>query len=421
MRLRPALLAMLAMLPCALRAQSIDAATERPIVAALDAPALTTLARRVTAMHPEVLEASANLDSRDALRTAAGRPRFNPELGFEIENSAGDLRSIGVSQTLDIANERDARMDIAGFEQEAAVAGLATARRRIAGELLNELAAYWTAAGLDQLAETRIELMQEFAGLTRQRQQAGDLTQVELNLANLAEAQASIAHASAESAMAGADQALRAIVTSQPPAEWPQLPPNLPDIAGRTVDFDALIAALPEVRAARSELGARLAYIELREREKRAKPTLGLTAGTEEDESLVGLSFSMPLNIRNRYDSEVVAARADSAAAEQALRNTETRKLQHLLAATERYRLTREAWSAWNVTGQPNLDQQSDLLRRLVAAGELSTTDYLVQLNQTLDTAASAIELRHQLWLAWIDWLSASGQTQAWLGMEERL
>lgn len=419
MRLRPTLVAALVMLPGVIQAQATGAEAQHPIVDALEAPALTTLARRVTAGHPEVMEAMARLESRDAFRDAADRPLFNPELGVELESSAGDLRSIGISQTLDIANERGARVDIADYEREVALAGLADAHRRIAGELLHELAEYWTAIGLDELAETRIELMREFAGLTRQRQQAGDLTQVELNIANLAEAQANIAHASAESAKAGADQALRAVVTSQAPAAWPDLPEILPDVASRSIDVAALVAALPEIRATRAELGASIAHIDLRERERRAKPTLGLTAGTDEDESLVGLSFSMPLNVRNRYASAVVAARADSTAARQAAENAENRALRHLMAATERYRLTREAWSAWLESGQPNLDQQSDLLRRLVAAGELSTTDYLVQLNQTLDTAESAVELRHQLWLAWIDWLTASGQTQAWLGMEE--
>jgi cobalt-zinc-cadmium efflux system outer membrane protein len=89
------------------------------------------------------------------------------------------------------------------------------------------------------------------------------------------------------------------------------------------------------------------------------------------------------------------------------------------MAATERYRLTQEAWDSWLESGRPNLEQQSDLLQRLVSAGDLSTTDYLVQLNQTLDTAASAVELRHQLLLAWIEWLAASGQINSWLGMEE--
>ena len=396
--------------------QAQDAA--RPIIDALEAPALTVLARRVVAGHPEVLEASATLDGRDAGRRAADRPLFNPALGVAFEDSASDLQTIGISQTIDIANERAARLNVATFEFETARAGLDEAGQRISGELLTSLADYWTAVGLDELAETRIELMQTFSELTRQRQQAGDLTQVELNIANLAASQAGIEHASAESAKAGAEQALGAVVTSELPSTWPTLPEDLPELASTRLDVESLLAALPEVRAARAVGAAAAARIEVRERQRRPKPTVGLTAGTEEDEPLVGLSFSMPLNIRNRFTNEVAAARADRSAAAQRAVNVENRALRRLLAATERYQLTRAAWLSWVETGQPNLGQQTELLERLVAAGELSTTDYLVQLNQTLDTAASAIELRYQLWLAWVEWLTAAGQIQYWLGME---
>jgi cobalt-zinc-cadmium efflux system outer membrane protein len=55
-------------------------------------------------------------------------------------------------------------------------------------------------------------------------------------------------------------------------------------------------------------------------------------------------------------------------------------------------------------------------LWRLWEAGELSTTEFLVQLRQTLDTRESALELRETLWRAWLEWLIASGQIESWLG-----
>ena len=417
MRLRPKLVALFGLLPCTAIPPVQAQDGERPIIESLEAPALTVLASRVAAGHPEIMEALATLEARSANRSAADRPLFNPELGLELEDSAANLQAIGITQTIDIADERAARLNVADYEYQAARAGLADARRQISAELLSNLANYSTAVGLDELAETRIELMETFLELTRQRQQAGDLTQVELNIANLAASQAEIEHASAESAMAGADQSLRAIVTSQPPATWPALPEELPEIATRAIDVESLLMGLPEARVAHAEAAAAEARIDLRQRERRAKPTVGLTAGTEEDESLVGLTFSMPLNVRNRFTDEVAAARAERSAADQRVENTENRARRRIMAATERFRLTRSAWYSWLETGQPNLGQQSELLERLVEAGELSTTDYLVQLNQTLDTAASAIELRHQLWLAWIEWLTATSQTDVWLGI----
>ncbi|MBL4743063.1 MAG: hypothetical protein JKX87_00225 [Cycloclasticus sp.] len=54
-------------------------------------------------------------------------------------------------------------------------------------------------------------------------------------------------------------------------------------------------------------------------------------------------------------------------------------------------------------------------MERLWRAGELSTTDYLVQLKQSLDTQASAIEQKTQLWQSWTQWLIASGEINQWL------
>jgi cobalt-zinc-cadmium efflux system outer membrane protein len=253
--------------------------------------------------------------------------------------------------------------------------------------------------------------------LTLERQQAGDLSQVELNIANLAYARARIDHASAESARVGADQLLRAIVPGQLPEVWPELPEALPDVSVEQADADALLSRLPEIQVQRANVLAADARVDLRERERRAKPTVGLMAGTEEDESLIGISFSMPLNVRNRFTYEVAAAQAEKRAAERQADDIEARARGRLITATERYRLTLDAWRSWAQTGQTNLGQQSELLQRLVAAGELSTTDYLVQLNQTLDTAASALELRRQMWLAWLEWLAAAGRIEAWLGI----
>jgi cobalt-zinc-cadmium efflux system outer membrane protein len=261
--------------------------------------------------------------------------------------------------------------------------------------------------------------MRTFANLTLQRQQAGDLTQVELNIANLAYAQAEIEHASAEAARAGADQAMRALVATPAQTDWPDLPEALPTIAIQPSQIEQLLAGLPEIRGTRAAINVAQARIDLRERERRANPTLSLTAGEENNESLVGISFTMPLNIRNRFQYEVLAARSERTQAERQADNAEVRARRRLLAGTERHRLIRDAWESWLTTGEPNLGQQAELLRRLVTAGELSTTDYLVQLNQTLDTAASALELRRQLWLAWFEWLIASGQIEAWLGLEE--
>ena len=120
--------------------------------------------------------------------------------------------------------------------------------------------------------------------------------------------------------------------------------------------------------------------------------------------------------MRNSYRAEVEAAGADLVQAEQSLQDLNRRLRAQLLSAAERYRLSRSAWETWLKSGQASLGSQMDLLERIWRAGEMSTTDYLVQLNQTLDTRINALEVQGRLWTAWADWLVASGRMDAWLG-----
>ena len=55
------------------------------------------------------------------------------------------------------------------------------------------------------------------------------------------------------------------------------------------------------------------------------------------------------------------------------------------------------------------------MLEKLWRAGEISTSDYLVQLKQNLDTALSALALESQAWQAWLDYLAAAGRLTDWL------
>lgn len=379
---------------------------------------LLELARQTVALHPEILAAAAAVDASSAMRDAMARPLFNPEFALEFEDRVHETRVLAVNQTFDIAGRRTARTNAAGHDRDRAAAELAGVRRRIAGELLYLLGDYWTATSQDALAETRIDLMRAFAELTLQRRQAGDLTQVELNSANLAYAQAEVAHATAESALAAADQALRAVAPPPAPPAWPALPLDLQPVPGDPGMVERLLAELPELRARQAEVARARATVDLRVRERRPAPTVTFGAGEEDQEHYLALTFTMPLNIRNRYNHEIAAARAELSLFERAAENTRVRARHRMLAASERYRHTREAWLSWQRSGEPNQSQQAELLERLVQAGELSTTDYLVQLNQTLDAAMDALELRREFWRAWFEWLGASGQIDAWLGLD---
>lgn len=369
--------------------------------------------------NPRLLAARAAVDAAQARARAAQQPLYNPELALDLEHAEADTGALGINQTVDWGGKREARAEVAGFEVAAARARLARARQKLAETLLASLARYQTSRALADLARRRTGLMRRLSVVSRQRSQAGDLNRVDLELARLAYAQARLRQAQAIGNVIEARQALTA-VASETNRHWPDLPGELPMLKAHDVDLEALVNELPAIRLHRARMEAARGTVALSERSRRPDPTFGLRGGREESDTLVGISLSLPLFVRNDFSAEVQAANAELIQAQSEAQLAYHRARARLLAALAQYRVTQRAGRAWQRIGQQSLSMQIDLLKRLWQAGELPTTSYLVQLNQALDTQASALELRGRSWRAWFEWLAASARMQAWLGLRAR-
>ncbi|HED52420.1 MAG TPA: TolC family protein [Gammaproteobacteria bacterium] len=393
--------------------------------AAAPNPALLDLVRETLDRNPGVLAARAAVDAAEARARGAGRPLYNPQLEMEAEQSETRVGSLGLSQAIDWTDKRGARTGVADARLSAVRAEYVAVRQQLGGELLASLGRYQAAQSLKQLADQRVALMQRFLDLAEKRRQAGDLSQVELDLARLAHTQATLQLSQTASDLATAWQALAAI-TGQSRRDWPALSANLPSL--QSIDTESMLTRLPALRAAQARVSAARSTVALRTRERRPDPTLGARAGQErsfrngndDQYGLVGLTLSIPLYIRNDFRAEVDASRAELAQAEQSLQDRYRRARARLLSAADRYRLSHSAWAAWLHTGLASLGSQVSLLERIWQTGEMSTADYLVQLNQTLDTRTNALDVQGRLWTAWADWLAASGRIDAWLGQSRQ-
>lgn len=377
---------------------------------------LAAFVRAVVDANPKVNAARAALDASVALEGAAGRPLYNPELELEAEDGDSETRALGISQTLDWGGKRRARTEVAESERRSVEADYLAVRWQVTADLLEALASYQTESDRSALAAARAGTMRDFAELAEQRFDAGDISQIELDLAVLAFTDARIKHATASANVAEAKQAVSSLAVGSPPTEWPAIQADLPALTVVPSEASDLVMSLPHVRAAQLRASAAAARVNLRERERRPDPTLTLRGGTEGDETLVGLNLTIPLHVRNRFSYEVTAASAERRQAQQEAADISRQAYARFQGAQERYQLSRTAWADWKRTGGVSLQRQSDLLWRLWEAGELSTTEFLVQLQQTLDTRESALELRAALWRAWFEWLTASGQIESWLG-----
>ena len=379
--------------------------------------ALTHFVQAVVDSNYRVQAARAGLEASSALRDAASRPIYNPELSLDAENAQARIRTLSISQTLDWGGKRKARTAVAELDRLVAEAEYLDARWVVAVDLLNGLAQYQTGVERDRLAQTRQQLMEEFAMLAQRQFEAGELDQLELDQALLSLTEARIQKAMAAADLAEARQAVYSHGTQIPEAQWPSLPEKLPEIPGQSADSQALVQALPGVVAARHRVTMADAVVGLKRRERRPDLTLSFTGGYEDGERLIGLGLSIPLPIRNRFTHEVTAAVAVRVQAQQLADDAVQMAHASLTSATARYELSRSAWGEWEHTGRKSLDRQSEQLRRLWQAGDLSTADYLGQIGQTIDIRESALDLHGQVWQAWFEWLRASGQVDAYLGL----
>ena len=379
--------------------------------------ALTRFVQAVVDSNHRVQAARAGLEASSALRDAASRPLYNPEFSLDAENAAAKTRTLAISQTLDWGGKRKARTAVAELDRLVAEMEYLTARWAVAVDLLNGLAQYQTGVERNRLAETRQQLMEEFAMLAQRRFEVGELNPVELDLAILTLTEARIQKAMAAADLAEARQAVYSLGPRTPEAQWPSLPEKLPEVIEQGTDPQALVLALPEVVAARHRVNAADAVVVLQRRERRPDPTLSLTGGYEDGKRLIGLGLSFSLPLLNRFTHEVTAARAERDQAQQLADDAIQMARAFLVSAAERYELSRSAWDEWEHMGRKSLDRQSEQLRRLWKAGDLSTAHYLAQLEQTIHVRESALDLHEQVWQAWFEWLRASGQVDAWLGL----
>ncbi len=378
---------------------------------------LRAFARRVVEENPRVRAAAAALEQARNEARAAGRPLYNPELEVDYEDASSTSGSVGINQAIDWGDKRTARSEVADHRVVERAAELRRIRQELLAELLGGIADYQSAGMLHRLARQRSELMERFESLARKRREAGDLNQVELDLARLAAAQARLQLASAATDLAAARQTLLAIVGERP-REWPELPDETPSPRVGEAEIEQLVARLPQVGVLKARLAAARGMVELRRRERVPDPVIGVRGGREESDLLVGLNLSIPLFVRNDFRAEVAVADQAALVAEQEGVDLVRRARARLVSALERYRLAREAWETWQRQGMESVRSQTAVVDRLWRAGELSTADYLVQLRQIIDTRASAAGLWRRLWRSWIEWLVAGGRVGLWLGLD---
>ncbi len=360
--------------------------------------------------HPLMVAAQETLNATRSSLEASRQPLYNPELESELEREGDDDNyRLGLNQTIDWWDKRGARTQQAQFFSQSAAQTYQALRQKQLAQTLDALVQWRIAAKKSIITQRQESQLTQLLKVIQQRQQTGDMSQVDAELAYMALSQRLKSSADAEANLRRAEANLTMLLPT-----WQQnlALSTIPDSFWQwqtNNGVEQLSRQHPEVAAADLHWQASKADAELTRRKQHADPTFGINVGRQNDESSVGLTFSMPLNVRNNFSAETRAASQEALSAESLFRAAYLQRLQLIKGSQAVVLEYEKRYQRWQSLIKSHPTDRSDLLEKQWRTGDLSATDYVQILNQRAEGLIAGIELEREWKLAFIEFLTQSG------------
>lgn len=379
---------------------------------------LARFIHEVFRQNPEIRAAESNLYAEEAREVASGKPLYNPNLVGQAQSAIENQVYVGFSQTIDWSDKRAATHAVGIANAFVAEAQLRLRKIVLAAEVIDALSAYAVQTKMVVLANNRVDLLKNFAKLTRDRFKKGDIPRVDVDLAQLVLSQSIAQLASVEINKSMALQMLRE-KTGVSLKKWPVMSAQLAPLVTNEEKMKQLACHYPLILVLRDSFMSARARIKLAERQRNPDPTIGLQGGASMENGtkqlLLNLTLNVPMYVRNNYKAEVDAAKFDAMRANEKYVQALYQVRARIRTSAERYQMLYETTKNWHHVSDQPLTQGMVLIERLWSAGEITTMDYILQLKTRVDSQIAGVELEGQEWHAWIEWLQSSGQILPWL------
>lgn len=359
--------------------------------------------------HPDMIAAQQQLLASRASADASDQPIYNPELSTELERVDDENNyRVGFQQTIDWWDKQEARSSQAVHTRAAAEAEY---RQQLLEKTANAIFALveWKAAmEAADIAKSMERQLDALLNVAQKRQQMGDLGSIDTELTFLSLSQRLAQVAETEVEVKKAEYRVKELLS-----DWSPERGGVPDdywSVGSATSSEAALQRHPTIVSAKARWEMLSEETEITRRTAKADPTVGVNAGRDAQEAVLGLTFSIPLNIRNDYSAEIIAADEMVEKAKAELRAAH-RKLQFdWQAADEVWKRYDQRYRRWQEDAKARVENSAELLERQWRVGDLSTSHYLQALNQRSESLLAGIELEKQTQLALTDLLLISGQ-----------
>ncbi len=380
---------------------------------------LSTFLSSIEKKHPKLQMGQAELDASKARTRAAAQSFYNPELELDVERTGFNRNNVdtvvvGINQTIDWYNKRTARKNTAIISQQVTQLEQKLIQQDLTADIFSRLVDYQMQREIITAHSNRLSLFNQVLTQARRLYKAGDISKLDFEQIRLSQTRAQLILNQEKTQLVSHAKSL-ASTTGVFRKSWPVLPETPPTINIKGINFNQIANSSSLIKLKKAKIVEARSIMRLKVRQQKPDPTVGFRAGGEDSERIVGFTLSIPLNVRNNYQAEVDESRAYIKRAENELENAKHQLKSSFLSAAQTYELIFKSWQSWRRIAGDSLKNQSKLLIRLWKAGELSTSDYLVQLNQIKEAELNNVELKGDVWKAWFNWLANSYQTKKWL------
>jgi len=363
--------------------------------------------------HPEIIAAKAAMQSLVTNAKGQKLPIYNPELetGYEQEGSANNY-AVGINQTLDWWDKQDARTEQANFIIAQAKQNFHYLWQTKVAQALQALIVWRSAKKQADIALAQEQQLGTLLDVIKQRQKTGDLGEIDAELTFLSLSQRLNQTAQAQVALEQAQAQVKALLPNWQP-DLQMLPQQ-----GFAIDDYELSPTLrqqylnqhPLVLAAKAQWQNSQSDAQLAALNAKADPTVGVSVGETDRETTIGLSFSMPLNIRNNYSAQINAANQQALSLEANLQAILRQQKFAIQASTATVKTYQKSYLRWQKLMQGRDKRSETLLTKQWQSGDISTPEYLLALSQRAEGLYAGIELEMQFKLSQIEWLLQLGQ-----------
>lgn len=359
--------------------------------------------------NPAVIEARELLNSSAFKVKSLNQPIYNPNLETSYEREGdGNNYSIGFSQAIDLNDKKSINENIGKLSYIADQNSLKAVFEQTKADALTVLIKRLFAQKNAVLAFEQERQLQRLLTIVDEKRSTCILEPLDVELIYLNLSKTLISISEKQIKLKEIEVKIKELLPDWTP-EKVVIPVNGLGLSNYRIDPNWIVQH-PVVELAKTEWKVKQISTQLIEKTSKADPTIGLSAGKNDRENIVGITFSMPINIRNNYSDEIKASYSEALAAEAKFQSVYRQQTFVAKANYESLLTSKKYFEQWRTLTAGRADNSAKLLNVSWESGDISTSNYLTGLSQRADGLYSGIELEMQFKLREISFLLSIGQ-----------